>query len=97
MGFLKKYKINPKISRQEELSKLFDDLFNKKYKSSSSNDLLSHTRSRKEGLLLVLKYPFIPLHNNDSERDTREYVKNEKYQETLVAMKEDKQETHSQV
>lgn len=75
---LKKYKINPKILRQEELSKLFDDFFNKKYKSSVINDLLAHTRSRKEGLLLVLKYPFIPLHNNDSERDIREYVKKRK-------------------
>ena len=42
-------------------------------------------------------YPIIPLHNNDSERDIREYIKNEKYQEALVVMKEDKQETHSQV
>ena len=28
--------------------------------------------------MLVLKYPFIPLHNNDSERDIREYVKRRK-------------------
>ncbi len=41
-------------------------------------EMLSNTRSRKEGLVLVLKYPFIPLHNNDSERDIREYVKKRK-------------------
>jgi hypothetical protein len=29
-------------------------------------------------LLLVLKYPFLPLHNNDCERDIREYVKRRK-------------------
>ena len=75
---LKKHKINPTILRREELSKLFDKLFSKKYKSSSINDLLAHTLARKEGLLLVLKYPFIPLHNNDSERDIREYVKKRK-------------------
>ena len=60
------------------LSKRFDNIFGKKYKSSAINELLAHTRSRKEGLLLVLKYPFIPLHNNDSERDIREYVKKRK-------------------
>ena len=27
---------------------------------------------------MVLKYPFIPLHNNDCERDIREYVKRRK-------------------
>ena len=75
---LKKYKKDPKISRQEELSKLFDDIFSKAYKSSILNDLLARTRSRKDELLLVLKYPFIPLHNNDSERDIREYVKRRK-------------------
>ena|SRR3990170_3414328 len=66
------------ISRQKELSKLFDALFSKTYKSSAINELLTHTRSRKEELLLVLKYPFIPLHNNDCERDIREYVKRRK-------------------
>lgn len=75
---LKKHKKDPKISNQEVLSKRFDNIFGKKYKSSAINELLAHTRSRKEGLLLVLKYPFIPLHNNDSERDIREYVKKRK-------------------
>ena len=75
---LKEYKKDPKISNQEALSKRFDNIFGKKYKSTAINELLAHTRSRKEGLLLVLKYPFIPLHNNDSERDIREYVKKRK-------------------
>lgn len=75
---LKKYKKDPKGYSKKELLKLFDDLFSKKYKSSALNELLVNTRSRKEGLLLVLSYPFIPLHNNDSERDIREYVKRRK-------------------
>jgi hypothetical protein len=75
---LLEYKKDPKISNQEVLSKRFDNIFGKKYKSSAINEFLAHTRSRKEGLLLVLKYPFIPLHNNDSERDIREYVKKRK-------------------
>jgi len=32
----------------------------------------------KEELLLVLKHPELPLHNNLSERDIREYVKKRK-------------------
>jgi hypothetical protein len=32
----------------------------------------------KEELLLVLKHPELPLHNNLSERDIREYVKKQK-------------------
>ena len=75
---LKRYKKNPEVLQKNCLSKLFDELFGKTYKSSILNDLLSRTRSRKEGLLLVLKYPFIPLHNNDCERDIREYVKRRK-------------------
>src|SRR6202034_4820626 len=40
--------------------------------------LMANTRSRKEGLLLVLKHPLLPLHNNDCERDIREYAKRRK-------------------
>jgi hypothetical protein len=58
---------------------------------------LSNTKSRKEGLLLLLKYPFIPLHNNDSERDIREYVKKRKISGSTRSEKEEKQETLLQV
>jgi hypothetical protein len=75
---LKKYKINPTISQQKQLAERFDQIFNKTYVSIALNALLKNTRSRKKGLLLVLKYPFLPLHNNDSERDIREYVKRRK-------------------
>ncbi|MCE3230251.1 MAG: hypothetical protein K0R76_784 [Alphaproteobacteria bacterium] len=33
---------------------------------------------KRDGLLLVLDYPRLPLHNNLSERDIREYVKKRK-------------------
>jgi regulator of replication initiation timing len=75
---LKGYKVNPTILQQKELAELFDQIFSKTYVSIVLNSLLKNTRSRKEGLLLVLKYPFLPLHNNDSERDIREYVKRRK-------------------
>lgn len=75
---LKKYKKNPTVLMQNELTEQFDKIFGKTYKSMAINSLLDKTRSRKEALLLVLKYPFIPLHNNDCERDIREYVKRRK-------------------
>ena len=37
------------------------------------------------------------LFNHFKRMRSEAYVKNEKYQEALVVMKEDKQETHSQV
>lgn len=75
---LKTYKKHPTVPQQTELSKHFDEIFDKVYGSQKLNQLLTHTRSRKEGLLLVLKHPFLPLHNNDCERDIREYVKRRK-------------------
>jgi hypothetical protein len=75
---LKTYKKHPTVSQQTELSQQFDKIFGKAYESPKLNLLLAHTRSRKEGLLLVLKHPFLPLHNNDCERDIREYVKRRK-------------------
>jgi hypothetical protein len=75
---LKKYKEKPDLLQQSELKKRFDLIFNKEYKSSTLCELMARTRSRKEGLLLVLKFPFLPLHNNDCERDIREYTKRRK-------------------
>ncbi len=35
------------------------------------NDRIEKTRNKKEELLKVLKYPWLPLHNNDSELGAR--------------------------
>lgn len=75
---LKAYKKQPTVPKQIELSMRFDKIFGKVYESQKLNQLLNHTRSRRGGLLLVLKYPILPLHNNDCERDIREYVKRRK-------------------
>ncbi len=75
---LKEYKKKPTLVLQKTLEDRFDQIFGKAYKSAAINSLLANTRSRKDGLLLVLKYPFIPLHNNDCERDIREYAKRRK-------------------
>ncbi len=42
------------------------------------NNVLKRLKQNKAELLLVLTYPEIPLHNNLSERDIREYVKKRK-------------------
>ncbi len=75
---LKIFKSRPTVDDQIQLLKRFDEIFQEKYFSPSINALIANTISRKEGLLLVLKYPVLPLHNNDCERDIREYAKRRK-------------------
>ena len=75
---LKKYKMDPRRHQKEVLSQEFDRVFTMKTSSAALDDLINRTRENKEKLLRVLDYPHIPLHNNDSERDIREYVKRRK-------------------
>jgi hypothetical protein len=75
---LKAYKINSGADQKEVLSKEFDRVFTMRTSSAALNDLIDRTFMNKEKLLRVLDYPSIPLHNNDSERDIREYVKKRK-------------------
>lgn len=75
---LKAYKVNPTVEQKVELSREFDRLFTMRTTSAALNDLIDRTRLNKDKLLRVLDYPHIPLHNNDSERDIREYVKRRK-------------------
>lgn len=75
---LKMYKTNPKMDQKVILSKEFDRVFTIRTSSAALNDLIDRTYANKEKLLRVLDYPYIPLHNNDSERDIREYVKRRK-------------------
>ena len=75
---LKEYKKTRTPERRKLVEESFDDLFSCETESAAINDLLRNTKSRREGLLRVLDYPWLPLHNNDSERDIREYVKKRK-------------------
>lgn len=75
---LKAYKKAPALEQRKWIEESYDGLFGLVTKSSAINDLLRNTQSRREGLLRVLDYPWLPLHNNDSERDIREYVKKRK-------------------
>ena len=77
---LKKYKLKPTTEVKKEL----DKLFNKIFKDSAASYFITLRKAmgrlydNKKELLLVLERPEIPLHNNLSESDIREYVKKRK-------------------
>lgn len=75
---LREYKMDPKENQKNALVKEFDRVFTMRTSSTALNDLIDRTNENKDKLLRVLDYPHIPLHNNESERDIREYVKRRK-------------------
>jgi len=75
---LKAYKGAPSEQRKATLEARFGDIFTTKSCYVSLNLALTRLHKNKAELLLVLDYPEIPLHNNLSERDIREYVKKRK-------------------
>ena len=70
-GDLLKYKENPRPEIAAKLSSGFDDQFSTKTGYENLDDRIEKTRNKKEAILLVLKYPSLPLHNNDSELGAR--------------------------
>lgn len=64
---------NGEISRSK-IEQDFDFIISIKTGFEALDTLLSHTKKRRKGLLMVLKYPFVPLHNNLCEQDLRESV-----------------------
>jgi hypothetical protein len=75
---LKAYRLDPDDIQKIELEKRFDDLFTQKTGFVTLDLALKRIHNNKEELLLVLERPDIPLHNNLSESDIREYVKRRK-------------------
>jgi hypothetical protein len=75
---LKEYKEHPGNIKALELEKRFDVIFTTPTSYISLDIVLERLYKNKDELLLVLKRPEIPLHNNTSERDIREYVKKRK-------------------
>jgi hypothetical protein len=70
-GDLLKYKNDPNPEKAAKLSIAFDELFATQTIYDALNDRIEKTRNKKEELLMVLKYPWLPLHNNDSELGAR--------------------------
>ena len=75
---LKAYKKNPSEKDKIWLEKIFDDIFTQQTNFQLLNLALKRLYINKSELLLVLERPEIPLHNNLSENDIREYVKKRK-------------------
>ena len=70
-GKLTEYKEHPTCDQAEDLSVEYDELFSTKSGYYGLNDRIEKTKAKKEELLKVLKYPELPLHNNDPELGAR--------------------------
>jgi len=75
---LKEYKLNPTPEMKQIINNDFD-VFSQKVTGYESLDIaINSFRENKSDLLKVLDKPYLPLHNNLSERDIRDYVKKRK-------------------
>lgn len=75
---LKKYKEAPDEEKKTGIEACFDEIFTLETCFVTLNLALKRVHKNKRELLLVLDRPDIPLHNNLSETDIREYVKKRK-------------------
>jgi hypothetical protein len=75
---LKAYRESPSPKQRARLGTDFDRLFLKETGWPALNEELRKIHGKKSELLLVLDHPEIPLHNNLSENDIRQYVKKRK-------------------
>lgn len=71
---LNDYRDKPDEKVKEELEKQFDELFSTKTGYVELDKRIALSKDKKEKLLLVLKFPEIPLHNNPAELALREGV-----------------------
>ena len=72
---LLQFKENPTPENSEQLSTDFDLLVSRKTNYEALNELIKKTKEIKSELLLTLKYPEIPLHNNAAELGARSQVR----------------------
>jgi hypothetical protein len=75
---LKAYRQSPTARRRAALERDFDRIFLRATGWPELNEVLRRLHDRKQNLLLVLDHPEIPLHNNLSESDIREWAKKRK-------------------
>ncbi|HBY95389.1 MAG TPA: hypothetical protein DEP84_15795 [Chloroflexi bacterium] len=72
---LLRYRQTPSVEDAARLSQQFDDLFSTVTGSAALDDRIAKTRAKKDALLMVLKHPEIPLHNNPAELAARRRVR----------------------
>lgn len=75
---LKDFKEQPNDQKKADIKAQFDQIFTQKTCFASLNNALKRIYRNKPELLRVLDFPDIPLHNNLSENDIRDYVKRRK-------------------
>lgn len=75
---LKSYREKPRKRSKARLENEFDRIFTQSTCWPELNQALRTIHAKKERLLLVLERPDVPLHNNLSENDIRDYVKKKK-------------------
>jgi hypothetical protein len=72
------YRQSPTPRRKAALERDFDRLFRRRTGFADLNEALRRIHQKRNDLLLVLQRPEIPLHNNLSESDIREWAKRRK-------------------
>jgi len=75
---LKAYKLSPDAKQKQQIREDFIHLFQTRTTYETLNQLLKRLGKNEHELLRVLDRPELPLHNNLSERDIRDYVKKRK-------------------
>jgi regulator of replication initiation timing len=69
------YKKSPTINLANSLSKAFDKLFSTQTGYTPLDERIAKTKMKKDSLLLMLKHPELPLHNNASELGARKQAR----------------------
>lgn len=72
---LKAYRAAPCKAESERLAAEFDRIFQQRTGYPALNEALALLHVKRHGLLAVLEYPQLPLHNNLSESDIREQAR----------------------
>jgi len=72
---LKAYRQSPHDSARESIATQFDTLCSGKTGYGALNDALQLLQAKRSEFLAVLDHPHLPLHNNLSENDIREYAR----------------------
>ncbi len=75
---LKAYKAAPSEALKEDINARFEELCTTRTRFATLGQALKRLHRNKSELLLVLEKPWLPIHNNLSEGDIREYVKKRK-------------------
>jgi hypothetical protein len=65
------YPFHPTPPEAERLTQAFDNLFAETTGYAALDDRIAKTKAKKDTLLMVLKHPEIPLHNNPAELEGR--------------------------